>query len=115
MPLEVRHERITIEELAGLLGVPIRTVQAMAARGEIPSAAKFGRRWTFDEARIRVWIKDREGEICRERAKTDATSIGEAASGGHGSRSMGPSVEGAYERTMRWLRSGGLRNGANAR
>jgi hypothetical protein len=40
------RERITIEDAQPLIGLPIRTVQAMAAKGEIPGAAKMRRRWT---------------------------------------------------------------------
>jgi hypothetical protein len=42
------RERITIETAQPLIGLPIRTVQKMAAKGEIPGAAKMVRRWTFD-------------------------------------------------------------------
>jgi hypothetical protein len=41
-------ERGTIDQAIAIIGLPIRTVQGMAARGEIPGAATFGRRWTFD-------------------------------------------------------------------
>jgi len=37
-------ERICIEDVAKILGIPARSVQAMAAAGKIPSAAKLGRR-----------------------------------------------------------------------
>lgn len=56
------RERITAEAAACVVGVPVRTIQALACRGEIPGAAKIGRRWTFDEARLRVWLKGKEDE-----------------------------------------------------
>ena len=47
------------------LGVPRRTVQDMAAKGEIPGAALIRRRWTFDKAKLRRFIKDKEAEVAR--------------------------------------------------
>jgi hypothetical protein len=48
-----KPERIGVKEASLVLGLPERSVQAMAARGEIPSAAKFGR-WTFNENELRA-------------------------------------------------------------
>lgn len=49
-----------------MLGVPKRTIQSMAQRGEIP-AAKVGRRWTFSRGRIQEWITEKENRnLCRE-------------------------------------------------
>lgn len=58
-------ERITVEEASPILGLPARTIQQMAARGIIPGAAKFGRRWTFDERKLRAFIRGREEETQR--------------------------------------------------
>ncbi|RTE92887.1 DNA-binding protein [Bradyrhizobium sp. LVM 105] len=55
-------ERVTTEMAAKILGLPARTVQDMALAGEIPGAAKFGRRWTFDEQKLRNYIRRREEE-----------------------------------------------------
>lgn len=60
------RERATIDEAILIIGLPIRTVQAMAARGEIPGAAKFGRRWTFDLKKLRQMIKVREDETVQK-------------------------------------------------
>ena len=43
-----------------ILGLKRRNIQAMAARGEIPGAAKFGSIWTFDIAMLRSYVKDQE-------------------------------------------------------
>lgn len=43
-------------------GLSRRTVQAMAARGEIPGAAKFGKLWTFDRLKLARWIREKEQE-----------------------------------------------------
>jgi excisionase family DNA binding protein len=55
-------ERITAFEAALILGVPLRTVQALAAHGQLPTAARIGRRWTFNEAALRTFIRNRELE-----------------------------------------------------
>lgn len=52
-------ERIRAPAAAAILGVEVRTVQALAARGELPGAAKIGKLWTFDEPALRQWLKDR--------------------------------------------------------
>src|SRR3974390_3165959 len=54
-------ERIVVEDAMLILGLSRRTIQEMAQRGEIPGAAKFGR-WTFDVAKLRAMIADREQE-----------------------------------------------------
>jgi len=46
-------ERGTIEVAEMILGLKRRTIQAMAARGVIPGAAKFNSLWTFDLAKLR--------------------------------------------------------------
>ncbi len=52
-------ERIRADEAAAILGVKVRTVQSLAARGELPGAAMIGRLWTFDELALRQWIRER--------------------------------------------------------
>ncbi|OYX67701.1 MAG: hypothetical protein B7Y95_22530 [Rhizobiales bacterium 32-66-11] len=54
-----KRERIRAFEASAILGVEVRTVQALACRGELPGACKIGGLWTFDEAALRAWIKDR--------------------------------------------------------
>jgi excisionase family DNA binding protein len=58
----IQFERIRAHVAAGILGVEVRTVQALAARGDLPGAAKIGGLWTFDEAALRQWIKEREAK-----------------------------------------------------
>ena len=55
-----KPERIVSAKVASILGIPVQTVRAMAARGQLPSAAKMGRNWTFSETAIRTWLRDRE-------------------------------------------------------
>ena len=45
-------ERIRASAAAAILGLEVRTVQALAARGSIPGAAKLGGTWTFDETAL---------------------------------------------------------------
>jgi hypothetical protein len=55
-------ERVSIHKAVAILGLPLRTVQDLAARGEIPGAAKLGRRWTFDLEKLRRLVRQRERE-----------------------------------------------------
>jgi excisionase family DNA binding protein len=55
-----KPERILIEAAVLIAGVSARTLQELAARGEIPGAAKIGRRWTFNERALRTWISEKE-------------------------------------------------------
>ncbi|MEP9376149.1 helix-turn-helix domain-containing protein [Aquabacter sp. CN5-332] len=59
MARTVTFERIRAHAAAGILGIETRTVQALAARGELPGACKIGGLWTFDEAALRNWIRER--------------------------------------------------------
>jgi hypothetical protein len=74
-------ERVPIEQAAAILGSPDRTVQDLAARGKIPGAAKIGGRWSFDVAKLRRLIKQRERETWQNgKRRPDATG-GEISSG----------------------------------
>ena len=68
MPAGIRPltpERIQLPRVAAILGYSLRTVQMMAAAGDLPSAVqrKPGSRWTFDETAIRCWLKQHEREM----------------------------------------------------
>lgn len=52
--------RITADQAAMILGVPLRTVQQMAAAGCLPGAVKIGKRWTFDPAKLSAWLGENE-------------------------------------------------------
>ena len=56
----MKPERIRSTKVARILGVTVQTVQEMAARGALPSAAKVDRYWTFNEKAIRKWLRARE-------------------------------------------------------
>ncbi|MGI9484839.1 MAG: helix-turn-helix transcriptional regulator [Geminicoccaceae bacterium] len=79
--------RIQTPRVAQLTGLSIRCIQLMAARGEVPSAAQLGRRWTFDEKRIVEWVAQRESDACQK------TSTSVERSGGVASKSPDVSIE----------------------
>ena len=78
-----KRERIFAEQVAAIIGVPVRTAQVMAARGDLPSAAKIGRRWSFNEQAIRAWLEQKEIE-CQSDVGHRPTPIGGVMSFGVG-------------------------------
>lgn len=98
--------RVDAGEVATMLGVPKRTIQSMAQRGEIP-AAKVGRRWTFSRARIQDWITERENKnLCRSLPKSEIkrrpqrTASFAEKFGGRKLLSVASATEKAYEQLM---------------
>lgn len=73
--------RVQAREVAGILGVTRRTVLNLANKGALPSAAKIGSVWTFDEARIRQYLDDQEA-IAAAGKWQRGTSTSAAKSGG---------------------------------
>jgi excisionase family DNA binding protein len=57
---EIEPERVRKHEAASILGVPVRTVVEMAMKGRLPGAAKIGRNWTFNAARLRALVREKE-------------------------------------------------------
>lgn len=105
-----KPERIRPRQVAGITGLTVRAIQAMALRGEIPGAAKLGGSWTFDEAALRNWIKERT--TCPQDRRPLNTRTGEAASNGRGSPLQTRNSEKAWQQTLQKLReraSGGTR------
>lgn len=88
-------ERVLIAQACRMTGLSRRNVQDMAARGDIPGAAKLGGRWTFDAATLRRWIKSREIRRWEE------TSTSGDRSGGAGFVLPGSNIDEAYERALR--------------
>ena len=57
-------ERGDITDAMAILGIrKARTIEAMAARGELPGAAKIGRRWTFNLAALRAYVEEQERRV----------------------------------------------------
>lgn len=101
-------ERGNIKDAAAIYGLPLRTVQSMAKNGEIPGAAKFGRRWTFDLGKVRRHVRLKEQETWRnanQRPHRDA--IGGAIPCGAGLRSMAATSDGRFTQVTRRLRGRG--------
>ena len=86
--------RMLIDELESATGKGRRALQAMAARGRIPGAAKIGREWTFDRIKVRRWIRDLEGAAC------PITYTSGTASSGSRCKLPAFHIEEAYERAL---------------
>ena len=83
---------------AFILGVSVRQVQNMAARGLLPSAAKMGSVWTFRRGAILDYRRQKERETCQRAA--NVISIGEVASGTAVSVCVVGTLDEAYERAL---------------
>ena len=93
---------------AFILGVSVRQVQNMAARGLLPSAAKIGSVWTFRRGAILGYRRQKEGEACQRAA--NVISIGGTASGTVVSVCVAETLDEAYERALGGSPGGGSRN-----
>jgi hypothetical protein len=67
----IMSERIRTGRAVEILGIPLRSVQNLAVKGELPSAAKYERNWTFNEAELRRYVAERE-EANRQQAAARA-------------------------------------------
>lgn len=93
-------ERIRVRRVAEITGLSIRSVQLMACRGKIPSAAQFGRTWTFNERAVREWVSAKEEEA-RHRSLPARAATDRFRSQWSFARNMSSrEVEEAYERIM---------------
>ena len=89
--------RIGVKGAASILGGSVRTIQAAAARGAIPSAAKPFGSWTFDEPTLRAWMRSREDEIWQRNENQLRAATGAARHSGAASRSRVGKSGLAYE------------------
>jgi predicted DNA-binding transcriptional regulator AlpA len=95
-------ERVRPQDAVVITGLSLRTVQALALRGEIPGAAKLGGSWTFDEAALRNWIKERT--TCPQDRRHLNTRTGEVIRYGRGSPLQDENIARACELMTRKLR-----------
>jgi excisionase family DNA binding protein len=96
-------ERVKIERAGQILGLQPRTVQKMAQRGELPGAAKLGRRWTFNEDKLRSYVRHKERETWHApNHLPDVT--GARTFSGVASKSEVAKSDGRYTRIIRQLR-----------
>src|SRR5262245_45862316 len=99
-----RAERGSVKVAAAILGVPPRTVQDLAARGELPGAAKFGRCWTFDLGKLRRFVKRRE-EQTWQHAKRRPDATGAMAVSTAGLRFVAETSDSRFTQLTRRLRA----------
>jgi Helix-turn-helix domain len=97
-------ERVSARQAAAILGLPPRTIQDRAARGEIAGAAKLGRRWTFDVKALRRIVKQKERETWQS-AERPQDVFGGARPFGAGLRFAGENSDGRFTRVTRRLRA----------
>jgi excisionase family DNA binding protein len=97
-------ERGTVEAAATILGLPQRTVQDLAARGEIPGAAKLGRRWTFDLHKLRQLLKQKERQTW-DSAKRPVDVTGVPAVSTAGFKFVAETFDGRFIQVTRRLRA----------
>jgi hypothetical protein len=102
-------ERCGVEQAAAILGLSKRKVQDMAARGELPGAAKIGV-WTFDVERLRRYVQLKERQAWQS-GKRHPDAIGAAMPSGGAPRSMAEKSDGRFTRVTRRLRGQGARRG----
>ena len=115
-------ERIKMPRAMEISGENERALQAAAAAGRIPGAAKLCKCWTFDEIKFRRWIVDKERKPCpidpkanEDRRVSQRTRSSAARPGGRVSRLPAASSEERYQQAMKRLRDAVRANGTTAR
>lgn len=63
-PSPIKAERIKIAQACAITGKAKRRLQLMAKKGKVPGAAKIWGEWTFDEAKLRAWVRELEDASC---------------------------------------------------
>jgi len=96
--LRTPAERGTSKEAAAILGIKPRKLQVMSQAGQIPGAAKLRRQWTYDLAKLRRFVKQREQACQNEKPRAAAT--GAVVSFGGALRSVGGSYAGRLRRMI---------------
>lgn len=120
-PLASPLERIKMPRAVQITGESARTLQAAAARGDIPGALKPIKCWTFDEAKLRGWLKAKEKNPCldaresEDRKTKQTTRSSGARRGGRALPSQGKSSEEVYTRAKQRLLDFVRANGENVR
>jgi Helix-turn-helix domain len=107
----VSDNRLTTTGVARLTGYSVRRIQEWTAAGKIPGAMRVVKKWTYDEAKVRAWIRRLEGEACRA---SQPISISALAPGTGPANTPAFDIDEAFERLMRGKRRNGSRPGARA-
>jgi hypothetical protein len=94
-------ERGSIEKAAAILGLKPRKLQTMSQRGQIPGAAKLGRLWTYDLAKLRQYVDQQEAiTTCQGNAKRHPDATGAAISFGAKPKFVGTASGGRLKRMI---------------
>jgi excisionase family DNA binding protein len=102
-------ERVLSNKAVAILGLPLRTVQQLAARGEL-GAAKLGRCWTFDLEKLRRFVKHREREAWQN-AMRQPDATGAPVLSGAALRCAAGTSDGRFIRVTRRLRGRATKRG----
>jgi hypothetical protein len=93
--------RGTAKQAATILGLKPRKLQLMSQRGEIPGAAKLGRQWTYDLAKLRRFVEQQEQvTACQKGAKPRPDATGAAKFSGAALRATGSASGGRLKRMI---------------
>jgi excisionase family DNA binding protein len=65
-PQEREDEVLTLDEVAGLLKLPIDAVRSRVERGEVP-ARRFGEEWRFSKLAVLAWLADGDAPNTKSR------------------------------------------------
>jgi excisionase family DNA binding protein len=113
-PKRVRDpERINIERAGQILGLQPRTIQKMAQRGELPGAARIGRLWTFNEDKLRGYVRHKERETWHAPNHQPAVT-GARTFSGAASKSGAAKSDGRFTQIMQQLRGNAAKPGKRA-
>jgi hypothetical protein len=101
-----KADRITIERAGDILGLATRTVQKMSQRGQLPGAALIGRRWTYNEDKLHVYVRNQERATWQGRSKPSPRpgAIGKTTFSIGASKSTAEKSEDRYTQVIQRLR-----------
>jgi excisionase family DNA binding protein len=101
--IATKAERVNVERAGQILGLHPRTVQKMAQRRELPGAARFGRRWTFNEDKLRSYVRHKERETWHAQ-KHQPDVIGVRTFSGAALKSKAAKSDGRFTQIIQRLR-----------
>lgn len=108
-------ERIRPADVARITGLSVRKVQEMSAAGRLPGAAKMDGIWTFDESKIRAWIRHQERQVEARGARSFRPAVtGVPRPSGDVSGLPDANIAEAYLLMTRGKRGGATRRGGRS-
>ncbi len=106
----LKPERGDIYDAMAILGLKKRTIEALAARVELPGAAKLANRWTFDLEMLRAYVRDEVKRQCAENIRRHRpAAFGAAIPSTVELGSRAGSSHGRFTQITRGLRQSGAR------